>query len=163
MSDIADTQTQGSAIPTPASSPLRERLFADAERIQPADIEALDESVPKKLDSFSFKGLDERITWFRTMIDRVRLLFEMVRDREFALGGKNAALIAAGLIYFVLPTDLTPDFIPGIGYLDDALVLNILWKTVVAQVERYTAFKQARAEAASLGAAPTPDDAGATS
>ncbi len=33
------------------------------------------------------------------------------------------ALMMAALAYFVLPTDLIPDFIPGIGYTDDAAVI----------------------------------------
>lgn len=32
------------------------------------------------------------------------------------------ALMMAALAYFVLPTDVIPDFIPGIGYTDDAAV-----------------------------------------
>lgn len=33
------------------------------------------------------------------------------------------ALVMAALAYFVLPDDLIPDFIPGLGYTDDAAVI----------------------------------------
>ena len=44
-----------------------------------------------------------------------------VQDRETPASAKGMML--AGLAYFVLPTDLIPDFIAGLGYTDDAAVL----------------------------------------
>jgi uncharacterized membrane protein YkvA (DUF1232 family) len=49
-------------------------------------------------------------------------------DRNTPLAVK-ATLIAA-LAYFVLPTDAVPDFIPVIGYTDDAAVLAAAIKIV---------------------------------
>jgi uncharacterized membrane protein YkvA (DUF1232 family) len=43
------------------------------------------------------------------------------------------ALVMAGLAYFVLPTDVIPDFIAVIGYTDDAAVIA----TVLALVGRH--------------------------
>ena len=44
-----------------------------------------------------------------------------VQDRETPASAKGMML--AGLAYFVLPTDVIPDFIAGLGYTDDAAVL----------------------------------------
>ena len=44
----------------------------------------------------------------------------------------KAAIIAA-LVYFVAPFDLTPDFIPVIGWLDDATVIA----TTLAAIHMY--------------------------
>ena len=43
-----------------------------------------------------------------------------VQDRETPAAAKGMML--AGLAYFVLPTDVIPDFIAGLGYTDDAAV-----------------------------------------
>jgi len=43
-----------------------------------------------------------------------------VQDRETPASAKGMML--AGLAYFVLPTDVIPDFIAGLGYTDDAAV-----------------------------------------
>jgi uncharacterized membrane protein YkvA (DUF1232 family) len=43
-----------------------------------------------------------------------------VQDEETPTGAKGMML--AGLAYFVLPTDVIPDFIAGLGYTDDAAV-----------------------------------------
>jgi uncharacterized membrane protein YkvA (DUF1232 family) len=126
---------------TPANgrteSPFKERLLRDAATVEEKDIEELGESVPKKLAGLNIKELGEGMKWINTMLDRVRALFTMVRDSEYKISPKTKALVGAALIYFVLPTDLTPDFIPGIGLIDDAVVLGIVWKMVGEEVEKY--------------------------
>ena len=52
---------------------------------------------------------------------------EAVGMRESITGGLLALLVVLGsllaLAYFVLPTDMVPDFITGFGFTDDATVL----------------------------------------
>ncbi|MDO8533271.1 MAG: YkvA family protein [Xanthobacteraceae bacterium] len=45
----------------------------------------------------------------------------------------RAALLAA-LVYFVLPTDVIPDFLPGLGYTDDAAVLAAALQLVASHI-----------------------------
>ena len=48
-------------------------------------------------------------------------LFYAAIDRETPAGTK--AMLMAALAYFVLPTDVIPDWIPGLGFTDDAAVI----------------------------------------
>lgn len=41
---------------------------------------------------------------------------------------KNVMILAGGLGYFILPADIIPDFIPGIGYYDDTAALYAAFK-----------------------------------
>jgi len=51
----------------------------------------------------------------------VRLFSRLAKDSRVALGPK---LLLAGIFaYLVLPTDLVPDFLIGLGQVDDLLVL----------------------------------------
>jgi uncharacterized membrane protein YkvA (DUF1232 family) len=122
---------------------MKERLMTDAERIDDADLKQIEREVPKKVDNL--KAVTDGVEWLKSMLNRVTILYEMVRDTEWKLDRRSKALIAAGLIYFLLPVDMTPDFIPGIGFIDDALVLSTLWKIVQEQVDRYMRFKENRA------------------
>jgi uncharacterized membrane protein YkvA (DUF1232 family) len=53
-------------------------------------------------------------------------------DRETPLRVR-AALLGA-LAYFVLPTDLAPDFLPGLGYTDDAAVFAATLRLVASHI-----------------------------
>ena len=67
--------------------------------------------------------------WFRCQEQRINLMFSMVKGwsdgtrREVSFG--IVALLAFALTYFLNPWDLVPDFLPLMGYIDDATV--ILW------------------------------------
>jgi uncharacterized membrane protein YkvA (DUF1232 family) len=53
-------------------------------------------------------------------------------DRNTPLHVKTALI--ATLAYFVLPTDLVPDFLPGLGYADDAASLAATMRLVAAHI-----------------------------
>jgi uncharacterized membrane protein YkvA (DUF1232 family) len=67
---------------------------------------------------------------------------------------KVKAAILAALAYFVVPTDLIPDFITGLGYTDDAAVLYAVLKLVQGHI---TPAHKARAAAALLKDPPPAD------
>lgn len=73
----------------------------------------------------------------KTLLSDVGLLTRMVRDRTFSLAWSSRAIILGALLYFVLPTDATPDFLPGIGYLDDTVVLGIVIRRLSAEIDNY--------------------------
>jgi uncharacterized membrane protein YkvA (DUF1232 family) len=55
------------------------------------------------------------------------------RDAETPAAAKGMML--AALAYFVLPTDVVPDFIAGLGYTDDAAVFMALMGLVGRNVK----------------------------
>lgn len=50
----------------------------------------------------------------------VKLFSRLIRDERVALGPK--LLVAAVLVYLILPTDFIPDFLVGLGQIDDLMV-----------------------------------------
>jgi uncharacterized membrane protein YkvA (DUF1232 family) len=125
---------------------VKEYLEDAAGRVTERDIEELNTSVPKKLKRIDMSGLNDGLQWVQSLVDKASTLFDMMRDRGFTMGGKSRTLIAAGLIYLVLPFDLAPDFIPGLGFIDDAFVLSTLWKIIESEVERYQAYRRGLGE-----------------
>lgn len=51
------------------------------------------------------------------------------------------ASIAASLIYVISPIDMIPDFIPGLGYIDDITVLTIVVGWIDSDLHRYLDWK----------------------
>ena len=65
----------------------------------------------------------------RLLPDVVRLLSRLARDRTLPVGLRLRLWAVLG--YLALPVDLVPDFIPVIGYADDALVVALALRSVV--------------------------------
>ncbi len=55
---------------------------------------------------------------------------------------KNLLLITAGIVYFVAPLDLIPDFIPITGFLDDLTVLMWVFNSVRDSIEDFEEWEQ---------------------
>ena len=52
-----------------------------------------------------------------------------------------ALVTIAALLYVLSPIDLIPDFIPVVGYVDDALVVAVCIKLVQADLDKYRDWK----------------------
>ncbi len=53
-------------------------------------------------------------------------------------------LITAGLLYFISPMDLIVDFLPGIGYLDDATVIALLYQALRPEIKKFEEWERQR-------------------
>ena len=59
---------------------------------------------------------------------------------------KSLLLVTAGIIYFVSPLDLVPDFIPVLGFMDDISVLLWIVNSVRGDVEKFQEWEETYAE-----------------
>jgi uncharacterized membrane protein YkvA (DUF1232 family) len=74
----------------------------------------------------------------------LRTLIEMMRDEEFALAKEFRGRVTAALAYFANPNDLIPDSVPGLGFLDDAIMVEIVRRELAPEIEAYESFCKAR-------------------
>lgn len=73
-----------------------------------------------------------RLAGEKTLVTALTL-FYCLQDKDTP--PKAKAVIVGALGYFILPIDLIPDFLPGIGYSDDMSVLVIALGTVTAYIK----------------------------
>ena len=67
----------------------------------------------------------------------LRLVRAWVRGDYRRVPLKSIALVIGGLLYFLTPLDLIPDFIPVVGFLDDAAVVAYVLRSIRADVEQF--------------------------
>ena len=53
----------------------------------------------------------------------------------------NLVLIVGAVVYFLMPTDLIPDFIAGVGLLDDAAVIAWVVDAVKDELAKFKAWR----------------------
>lgn len=76
--------------------------------------------------------------------ENIQLMFGLLKDwlsGEYNVSKGTIVAIIIGLIYFVAPFDVVPDFIPFFGYLDDAVVLGIIIKQIQFELDEYKKWK----------------------
>ncbi|OBB92162.1 YkvA family protein [Mycolicibacterium peregrinum] len=67
----------------------------------------------------------------RILPDLLRLIPRLARDRSLPRGVR--VRLALLVVYLALPIDLIPDFIPVLGYADDAIIVTLVLRSVVRQ------------------------------
>ena len=71
----------------------------------------------------------------------VNMVKDYIRKKYRRVPLKTITMITAALIYLVNPNDAVPDYLPGVGYLDDAAVMNFVLVSVKEDVEKYKEWK----------------------
>lgn len=90
--------------------------------------------------------------------DRLNLLdtlVAMLRDEGWALAEADAANVRAALVYFAVEADAIPDEVPVLGFLDDAIMIELCACDLRNELDAYNDFCDFRQhEAARRGLAP---------
>lgn len=78
--------------------------------------------------------------------ERVQLLFNLLDDwikgRYKVIPTKSIIMIIVAVAYFVFPLDLMPDFIVGLGFIDDVAVLGFVIGQINRDLEDYEEWKE---------------------
>lgn len=103
-------------------------------RIPPEDIVASAEELLVNVQESKAPGF---------IVDRLRklkLMIAMLSDIEWRLPHQEATRVLNALAYFAEPEDLIPDSIPGLGFLDDAIMIELVVRELRHEVEAYDDF-----------------------
>lgn len=79
---------------------------------------------------------------------KMLLLFAVAKDYVNGdyteIPKRSIIAILGGLIYFLSPIDVVPDFIPVLGFIDDVFILNLVYKQVIKDLEQYKIWKDSQ-------------------
>lgn len=100
-------------------------------------IASLQDSLDKKIEKSKGKiseGLNDIYTLMRLLA-----AYTTGEYREIAF--KSMVAILAALVYFLNPMDVIPDFVTGLGFLDDLTVLAYVIKTFKDEIDRFVSWE----------------------
>ncbi len=90
------------------------------------------------------RGMKRLPSFASEAIDTLETLTEMLEDQDYALPKPIATRALSALAYFAHAEDLIPDHIPGLGFLDDAIMVKIVEEEFTYDIAGYREFKRFR-------------------
>jgi uncharacterized membrane protein YkvA (DUF1232 family) len=109
--------------------PIAERLLSRGR------LPALVFAVARKGKSYRLGGLKEDVQLLQA------LCMAYWRGEYRAISPKALVSIVAGLVYFVSPIDAIPDWLLGVGMLDDIAVLTWVMKNLSDELDAFRAWR----------------------
>ncbi len=121
--------------------------LSDQEIIEPArkTMQAVDDGA----DIPDFIG--DRLKSLATMI-------AMLEDQGWGLPEMERQRVLSALAYFADPEDIIPDHIPGLGFLDDAIMIELATQELRHEIEAYEDFCRYREAEASRRKLPVDEE-----
>lgn len=120
-----------------------ERFTVMANRVKaqmPADIESatLARLVRVKLETARQSG--DCPAFIMERIERLEHLADMVEDAEWGLDGDELKRMLGALFYFTESVDMIPDRVPVLGFLDDAVMVELTLREFRPELRAYKKF-----------------------
>ncbi len=120
---------------------LNAQFNAGRQNVDEKDISKAANDAGKKIFELEAKGVPQAL---EKLWGDIKTLWQMLSDsvqRKYKVPVRTAAAIAFTLLYFINPVDLIPDFIPFVGYIDDAFVVTLCLSFIGKDLEEYKRWK----------------------
>ncbi len=116
---------------------------AKAERIlqNPDKLKNLLSMVLDKLNTMDGRKLPIG-DFFRRVKTFNRMIRAYIKGEYKSFPLKMVVMLVTGLIYFVMPLDIIPDFIPVTGFLDDLTVIVWIFNTFKKEIDEFEAWER---------------------
>jgi uncharacterized membrane protein YkvA (DUF1232 family) len=82
----------------------------------------------------------EQSPFVRERLASLERVIAMLEDEEWALAGKHRERVRTALAYFAEPADLIPDHLPGLGLVDDAIMVELVLRELRTELEAFEDF-----------------------
>ena len=119
----------------------REQFETNTDNVDSERIKYASRQGRRKVQGFGDK-LPRRIqSLWRDINLMIGLVSDYSRGNYTQIPWNALAAITGAILYFVSPVDVLPDFIPVIGYVDDALVIKLALEIARPDLESYAEWK----------------------
>lgn len=78
--------------------------------------------------------------FIRARLVKLETVINMANDDEWQLSDDERNRVLGALVYFCDPEDMIPDSVPGLGFLDDAIYVELILRELKNEIESYEEF-----------------------
>ena len=121
-----------------------ERFLADIENVDETDVRYASKKGQDKVNDMNANPPGALAKLWEDIKTMIALLGDYLSGDYKEIPWKVIAAIAGAIVYFVSPIDIIPDFIPVIGYLDDAMVIKLALDFAGDDLSLYRKWKNAK-------------------
>lgn len=114
--------------------PKAKKYLEDRKRLKKLLSKASDKSI-------KLKDKEKRNAFSEDLKFSISLVKDWSTNNYREIPKKSIISIVVAIIYFVIPTDLIPDFILGTGFLDDAAILSYMFSLIKDDLDNYKKYK----------------------
>ncbi|WP_421872382.1 YkvA family protein [Marinoscillum sp.] len=128
------------------SNPKIDTIFKKAkETLTENDkVKGLIAEVKTKVDKLNTDS-EERSTFIYQLQVIVRMVRAHINGSYRAFSATTLLTLVFGLVYFITPVDLIPDFIPALGLTDDISLVYFIFKSMADDIARFRVWEEANA------------------
>ncbi len=120
-----------------------DRIFTKAKETvtQNEKVKSLLTEVKAKMDKINTDS-EERSTFIYQVQVLVRMIRAHFNGKYSAFSTSTILTLVFGLIYFITPIDLIPDFIPALGLTDDISLIYFIFRNLAEDIGRFRSWEE---------------------
>ena len=103
-------------------------------RKAPEDIVAASEDLLQEIGNDCTPG------FILARLQKLKMMIRMISDIDWRMPHEDTKRVLSALAYFAEPDDLIPDEIPGLGFLDDAIMVELVVRELRHEIDAYHDF-----------------------
>lgn len=115
-----------------------ERILRNPEKLQNLISMALDKLNTMDKNKLAVGDFFGRVKVF------VRMIKAYIKGEYRMIPWKMMVMLVAGLVYFVMPVDVLPDFIPVTGFIDDITLIIWIFNSFKKEIDAFEIWEKGR-------------------
>lgn len=120
---------------------FRECMHKARDAVRDADDEDI---VAAARDLFEEVSAAKAPVFVKRRIQYLHAMTGMLEDDDWLMPEQSRSQVLSALVYFCDPEDMIPDEIPGLGFLDDAIMIELVFRELRHEIEAYEDFCEFR-------------------